>query len=166
MMLLSDTIIDFHLFYDGAVDIQIWALLTRSQCKVSDTPVTVKANGPLISQKPCIRCRCVRTRTPRRVSTNNSTTVYTPLMPHTRAHQGRMETARLTPATPIQVNQWPSNPTQVNQWPSNPSQVNQWPRNPTEINQWPSNPTQVNQWPSNPSQVNQWPRNPTQINQS
>ena len=47
MMLLSDTIVDFHLFYDGAVDIQIRALLTRSQCKVSDTRVTVKACGPL-----------------------------------------------------------------------------------------------------------------------
>ena len=48
MMLLSDTIVDFHLFYDGAVDIQIWALLTRGQCKVSDTQVTVKAHGPLV----------------------------------------------------------------------------------------------------------------------
>ena len=48
-MLLSDTIVDFHLFYDGAVDIQIWALLRRSQCKVSDTQVTVKACGPLVS---------------------------------------------------------------------------------------------------------------------
>ena len=47
-MLLSDTIIDFHLFYDGAVDIQIRALLTRSQCKVSDTQVTIKACGPLV----------------------------------------------------------------------------------------------------------------------
>ena len=47
-MLLSDTIVDFHLFYDGAVDIQILALLTRSQCKVSDTQVTVKACGPLV----------------------------------------------------------------------------------------------------------------------
>ena len=47
-MLLSDTIVDFHLFYDWAVDIQIWALLTRSQCKVSDTQVTVKACGPLV----------------------------------------------------------------------------------------------------------------------
>ena len=47
-MLLSDTIVDFHLFYDGAVDIQMWALLTRSQCKVSDTQVTVKACGPLV----------------------------------------------------------------------------------------------------------------------
>ena len=57
MMLLSDTIVDFHLFYVGAVDIQIWALLTRSQCKVSDTQVTVKACGPLVlrsgaDQKP------------------------------------------------------------------------------------------------------------------
>ena len=36
-MLLSYTIVDFHLFYDGAVDIQ-----------VCDTQVTVKACGPLI----------------------------------------------------------------------------------------------------------------------
>ena len=48
MMLLSDTIVDFHLFYDGAVDIQIWALFTRSQCKISDTQVTVKACRPLV----------------------------------------------------------------------------------------------------------------------
>ena len=47
-MLLSDIIVDFHLFYDGAVDIQIWALLTRTQCKVSDTQVTVKACRPLV----------------------------------------------------------------------------------------------------------------------
>ena len=47
-MLLSYTIIDFHLFYDGAVDIQIWASLTRSQCKVSETQVIVKAYGPLV----------------------------------------------------------------------------------------------------------------------
>ena len=45
-MLLS--IIDFHLFYDGAVDKQIWAPPTRSQCKVCDTQVTVKACGPLV----------------------------------------------------------------------------------------------------------------------
>ena len=50
-MLLSNTIVDFHLLYDGAVDIQIWALLTRSQCKVSDTQVTVKACGPLVKVK-------------------------------------------------------------------------------------------------------------------
>ena len=47
-MLLSDTIVDFHLFYDGVVDIQIWALLTRSECEVSDTQVTVKACGSLV----------------------------------------------------------------------------------------------------------------------
>ena len=50
-MLLSDTIVDFNLFYDGDVDIQIWPHLTRSQCKVSDTQVTVKACGPLVSSK-------------------------------------------------------------------------------------------------------------------
>ena len=49
MMLLSNTIVDFHLFYDGAVDIQIGALLTRSQCKVSDTQVTVQVCGPLVN---------------------------------------------------------------------------------------------------------------------
>ena len=36
-MLNSYTIVDFHLFYDGAVDIPIWALLKRSPGKVSDT---------------------------------------------------------------------------------------------------------------------------------
>ena len=30
------------------VDIQIWAPLTRSQCKISDTQVTVKVCGPLV----------------------------------------------------------------------------------------------------------------------
>ena len=53
MMLLAYTIVDFYLFYYGAVDIQIWALLTRSQCKVSDTHVTVKAFGPLVYGKNC-----------------------------------------------------------------------------------------------------------------
>ena len=48
-MLFSDTIIDFHLFYDGSVDIQIRALLTRCQCKVSVSQVTVKACEPLVS---------------------------------------------------------------------------------------------------------------------
>ena len=46
-MLLSYTIVDFYLFYNGAVDMQIRAL-TRSQCKVCDTQVTVKACGPLV----------------------------------------------------------------------------------------------------------------------
>ena len=44
-MLFSYTMVAFLLFYDGAVDIQIWALLTKSQCKISDTQVTVKACG-------------------------------------------------------------------------------------------------------------------------
>ena len=47
-MLLSDTIVDFHIFYDEAVDIQIRAPLTSSHCKVGDTQVTVKALGPLV----------------------------------------------------------------------------------------------------------------------
>ena len=47
-MLFSYTIVDFHLFYDEAVDIQLWALLTRSQFKVSDTQVIIKACGPLV----------------------------------------------------------------------------------------------------------------------
>ena len=37
-----------YLFYDGAVDMQIWALLTRSQCSFFDTQVTIKARGPLV----------------------------------------------------------------------------------------------------------------------
>ena len=41
---------------NGAVDMQICALLTRSQCKVSDTQVTVKACGPLVIETcPCSR---------------------------------------------------------------------------------------------------------------
>ena len=35
-------IVDFYLFYDGAVD------LTRSQCTVSDTQVTGKTHGPFV----------------------------------------------------------------------------------------------------------------------
>ena len=39
-----------YLFYDGAVGMQIWALLTKSQCRVSDTLlVTINARGPLLS---------------------------------------------------------------------------------------------------------------------
>ena len=44
-MLLSYTIVDFHLFYDGTVNIQILAPLSISIFKVSDTHVTVKAFG-------------------------------------------------------------------------------------------------------------------------
>ena len=39
---LSSVIVDFYLFYDGAVD------LTRTRCTLSDTQVTAKAHGPLV----------------------------------------------------------------------------------------------------------------------
>ena len=35
-------------FYDGPLYMQLWALQTRRQCRVSDTHVTVKAHGPLV----------------------------------------------------------------------------------------------------------------------
>ena len=44
----SYTIVDFYLFNNGAVDMQIWSLLRRSQCKISDTKVTIEALGPFI----------------------------------------------------------------------------------------------------------------------
>ena len=47
-MLISSAIVDFYFFYDWGVDMQIWALLTRSECRVSDTQVTFKACGPLV----------------------------------------------------------------------------------------------------------------------
>ena len=60
MMLLSYRFF-FYLYYNEAVGIQICTLLTRSQCKVSDTQVTVKACGPLVimgflsfSQSTCV----------------------------------------------------------------------------------------------------------------
>ena len=40
--------VDFYLFYDGAADMQIWALQTRNQCRVSSTQVPVKALRPLV----------------------------------------------------------------------------------------------------------------------
>ena len=42
-MQLSAAIVDFDLFYDEPVDMQMWVSLTRSQCRVPDTQVTVKA---------------------------------------------------------------------------------------------------------------------------
>ena len=48
MVLVSHAIVEFYLSFDGPVDMQIWALLTRSQCWVSDTQVTVTACGPLV----------------------------------------------------------------------------------------------------------------------
>ena len=48
-MLLSYTIVDFLKYNNGTVDMQICALLTSIECKVSGTQVTVKACGPLVS---------------------------------------------------------------------------------------------------------------------
>ena len=45
-MQLSSATVEFSLFYDGPVDVRV--LLTRSQCRVSDTQVTIKALGPLV----------------------------------------------------------------------------------------------------------------------
>ena len=44
IMLLSFAFVDFYLFYDRTVDVQIWAILTRCQCRVSDTQVIDKAH--------------------------------------------------------------------------------------------------------------------------
>ena len=44
----STAIVHFYLVYDGSVDMKICPLLTRSQCRVSDTQATVKAHGPLV----------------------------------------------------------------------------------------------------------------------
>ena len=42
-------LIFIYLFCDWAVDMQIKALLTRSQCRVSDNQVTDNAHGPLVT---------------------------------------------------------------------------------------------------------------------
>ena len=42
-MLLSYAIVDFYLFFNGAVDMLIRALLTRGQGRIYDTRVIVKA---------------------------------------------------------------------------------------------------------------------------
>ena len=46
--MLSYATVDFYLFYDWAAGMQIWALLTISQCSDSDTQGTVKALGPFV----------------------------------------------------------------------------------------------------------------------
>ena len=53
-MLLSYATVDFHLFY-VAVDMQMWALLTRSQYRVSDTQVTLEALGLLLTLQTQLR---------------------------------------------------------------------------------------------------------------
>ena len=41
IMQFSSAIVDFYLFSDGSVDMQIWTLLTRRKCGVSETRVTL-----------------------------------------------------------------------------------------------------------------------------
>ena len=48
IMLFSYDIVDFHLFYDGDIDMLIWIMLIRNQYRVSAIQVTVKAYGPLL----------------------------------------------------------------------------------------------------------------------
>ena len=47
-MQLSYASVDFYLFYDEPVDMQIWDLLTRIEYRASNTQVTIKACGPLV----------------------------------------------------------------------------------------------------------------------
>ena len=44
----------FYLFFDGPVDMQIWAPRTRIQCRLSDTQVTVKARVSCNLEKPLL----------------------------------------------------------------------------------------------------------------
>ena len=55
IMLLSNAIVDFYLFYNGVVHMIIWVPLTRSQCRVSDAQVTPIACGPLVLQFTIMR---------------------------------------------------------------------------------------------------------------
>ena len=60
-MQLSSASVDFYLFYDWLVDMQKCGLWTRSQCRVSDTQVIVKALGPLIITVLCSFFMCENT---------------------------------------------------------------------------------------------------------
>ena len=53
MQFSSAAIVDFYLFYDGSDELQIWTLLTRNQCWVSDTQVIINARGPLFYFQEC-----------------------------------------------------------------------------------------------------------------
>ena len=58
--LIAIVLKDCNAGYNGAVDMQICALLTRIQCKVTDTQVTVKACGPLVES--CNRLLSIRSQ--------------------------------------------------------------------------------------------------------
>ena len=70
-MLFSYTIVDFYFYYNKGAVMQICTLLTRIQCKVSDTQVTVKASGPLVCnfflmttrKDVMVRCKVMRKST-------------------------------------------------------------------------------------------------------
>ena len=47
----SSAIVDFYSYYDGPVDMQIQALLTRILWRISDTRMTVEDPGPLVYQR-------------------------------------------------------------------------------------------------------------------
>ena len=49
LLLLSYAIVEFSVFFVGTFDMHIRALLTRNQCRVFDTQVTVNACKPLVN---------------------------------------------------------------------------------------------------------------------
>ena len=53
-MQLSTAIVDFNLFYDESVDMQIRALLTKSLLGFLDTQVTVMACVPVVQFFECL----------------------------------------------------------------------------------------------------------------
>ena len=52
-MRLLYAIVNFYLFYNGDIDMQIWFLLTWNLCKVSAAQVTVNICGPIIHRDVC-----------------------------------------------------------------------------------------------------------------
>ena len=54
-MQLSSATVDFYLFYDWLVDMQKCGLWTRSQCRVSDTQVIIKACGLIVPGERWLR---------------------------------------------------------------------------------------------------------------
>ena len=61
-MLLSSTIVNFHLLRDGSVDMQISSGLSRIRCRIFDTEVTVKAHWPLDKKYQITNHKCKKVR--------------------------------------------------------------------------------------------------------
>ena len=59
IILLFYAIADFYSFYEGAVEMQICAFMTRGGFRVSDSHVTVKACGPLVLKYSCQTYECI-----------------------------------------------------------------------------------------------------------